>query len=220
MYCYYKQVNILQARHDHIENEDIWLQMKQGNGKALVEIYDLYADLLYSYGRKFTAKSEIIEDAMQDLLTELWVKREKLSVPHSAKGYLLKAFRQKLLRQLSKYKKISFLENYPETMTGESKSNGMAEEDAEQIVTLKAHLKNSLSYLSPKQREAILLKYTENLTHDEIAEVMEIKKQSLYNLLHGAIQRLSETMKHERASNFVYFLSVLLLFSHSNPIIF
>lgn len=185
--------------------------MKEGNGPALVQLYDHYVDVLYGYGKRFTPKSEIIEDAIQDLLTELWHKRERLSVPDSIKAYLLKAFRQKLLRQLSRYKRLTFLDQY---LNRDNTDDGnylnelvLSELEAE----FQAKLKKSLATLSPKQQEAIILKYTENLTHDEIAEIMEIKKQTLYNLLHTAIQKLSKALKDEPDSAFVY-LFLLIAF--------
>lgn len=201
----------MQLVHHHSEDQAIWIQMKQGNGLALVQLYDHYVDMLYSYGRRFTPKSEIIEDAIQDLLTELWHKRERLSVPDSIKAYLLKAFRQKLLRQLSQYKRLSFIDQYPHTDHADNGHylNGQILSEIE--VEFQARLKKSLATLSPKQREAIALKYTENLSHDEIAEIMEIKKQTLYNLLHTAIQKLSKALKDESHSTFVYLFLVITL---------
>lgn len=210
----------MQAKHHHIENQAIWLQMKQGNGQALVQLYDLYVDLLSNYGRKFTDKSEIIEDAIQDLLTEIWIKKEKLSEPTSIKAYLLKAFRQKLLRQLSKYKRISYLEDYTQLVYCDEEPHFQQDEKSEQMQSFKFQLKKSLATLSPKQREAIMLRYTENLTYDEIAEIMGIKKQSLYNLLHEAIQKLSIAMKAERRSTILYFFFVFALFCISIVVIY
>ncbi|WPP51478.1 RNA polymerase sigma factor [Catalinimonas niigatensis] len=199
--------------HHHNEDQAIWIQMKQGNGLALVQLYDHYVDALYSYGKRFTAKTEIVEDAIQDLLTELWYKREKLIVPASIKAYLLKAFRQKLLRQLSQYKRLTFTDQYPRAthVDHENYLNGQVR--SEQELALKAKLKKSLANLSPKEQEAIALKYAENLTHEEIAEIMDIKKQTLYNLLHSAVQKLSKALQDEQHSRYVYlFLIMALLF--------
>ncbi|MEK6478829.1 RNA polymerase sigma factor [Catalinimonas sp. 4WD22] len=194
--------------------------MKQGNGQALVQLYDLHVDLLSNYGRKFTNKSEIIEDAIQDLLTEIWVKKEKLSQPTSIKAYLLKAFRQKLLRQLSKYKRISYLEDYTQLVYCDEVPNFQQDENSDQVQSFKLQLEKALATLSPKQREAIMLRYSENLTYDEIAEIMNVKKQSLYNLLHEAILKLSKVMKPERRHTILYLFVMLALFCISVVVIY
>lgn len=182
----------------HREEQAIWIQVKQGNELALVQLYDLYVDVLYSYGKKITYKSEIIEDAIQDLLAEIWHKREKLSTPSSVKAYLLKAFRQKLLRQLSQYKRLSFTDVYSQ-MDVKNNHHYLHEQVlSESASEFKARLKKSLATLSRKEQEAIALKYTENLSHDEIAKIMDIKKQTLYNLLHSAIQKLNKSLKEEQ----------------------
>ncbi len=206
--------------HPLIKDQALWLQIKQGNGLALVQLYDQYVDVLYSYGRKFTTKAEIIEDAIQDLLTELWLRRDKIRVPDSVKAYLLKAFRQKLFRQLSRYQRISFIDEYPQTIHDESEDYLPSQDLSDLEIERRLSLKKSLATLSPKQQEAIMLRYTENLTHEEIAEIMEIKKQSLYNLLHTAVQKLSKSMREKQKAPMSYFLLALALLSVSFTSIF
>ena len=194
----------MERGHHHTEDQAIWIQITQGNELALVQLYDQYVDVLYSYGKKITYKSEIIEDAVQDLLAEIWHKREKLSIPTSVKAYLLKAFRQKLLRQLSRYKRLSFTDAYAQMDVKDNHHYLHAQVVSELESELKARLKKSLATLSQKEQEAIALKYTENLSHDEIASIMEIKKQTLYNLLHAAIQKLNKSLKEEQQFTGMY----------------
>lgn len=194
----------MESTHHHREDQIIWMQITQGNELALVQLYDQYVDVFYSYGKKITYKSEIIEDAIQDLLAEIWYKRDKLSIPASVKGYVLKAFRQKLLRQLSRYKHISFTDAYAQ-MDVKDNHHYLHEQVVSEFESeFKAKLKKSLATLSPKEQEAIALKYTENLSHDEIASIMGIKKQTLYNLLHAAIQKLNKSLKEEQQFTGMY----------------
>jgi RNA polymerase sigma factor (sigma-70 family) len=52
----------------------------------------------------------------------------------------------------------------------------------------------SLNSLSKRQREAITLKYFENLDTDQISEQMNINPQSVYNLIFGALRVMKEQM--------------------------
>ena len=51
-------------------------------------------------------------------------------------------------------------------------------------------LRKTLSLLSKRQIEIIYLKYYQYLDHGQIAELMNISRQSVYNLLHEAIHKL------------------------------
>jgi len=181
---------------DHIDDQAMWHQMQQGQSQALAMIYDKYANVLYNYGKSFTTKSTIVEDAIQDLLTEVWTRRAQLTTPHSVKGYLIKSFRQKLLRLLTKEKQWQLVNDYS-TFTLNNFQVPLAWEEANENQAFKQKLQQAISELSSRQQEAIILKYTENLTHQEIADIMDIKIQTLYNLLHTAIQKLSKTFQNE-----------------------
>ena len=194
----------MQNSHTHTSDQVLWIQITRGNELALVQLYEQYVDVLYNYGRKITHKSEIIEDAIQDLLTEIWYRREKLCVPDSVKAYLLHAFRQKLLKQLLQYKHISFIDEYLPTGTQDDYQYIHTQILSETELERKTCLQKALSTLSRKEQQAITLKYTENLSHDEIARIMEIKKQTLYNLLHTALQKLTHSVKAKYPSSSVF----------------
>lgn len=208
-----QKYNDLKNSHYHTEDQAIWLQVMQGNQLALVQLYDRYADTLYNYGKKITHQSELVEDAIQDLLAEIWYRREKLSVPCSVKAYLLRALRQKLLKQLLRYRRI--------TLVGEYLPSGIADDEFSTSFTDAtdvnpdpwADIHQAMASLSPKEQQAITLKYTENLSHDEIVNVMDIKKQTLYNLLHTALRKLTKSVKKRYSSDTVStsFIWVLLL---------
>jgi RNA polymerase sigma factor (sigma-70 family) len=51
-------------------------------------------------------------------------------------------------------------------------------------------LKQAISFLSKKQQEIIYLKYYQHLDYAQIADLMSISRQSVYNLLHETIQKL------------------------------
>jgi len=69
--------------------------------------------------------------------------------------------------------------------------------DIEQIIIEKQlseekvqKLKLALSTLSKRQHEVIYLKFYQHLDHGQIAEQMDISRQSVYNLLHESLQKL------------------------------
>ena len=47
---------------------------KAGDDRAFSQIYETYADLLFSYGMRFTSNREIVRDTLQELFIKLYVK--------------------------------------------------------------------------------------------------------------------------------------------------
>jgi len=55
-----------------------------------------------------------------------------------------------------------------------------------------ARLRHLLSNLPAREQEALFLKYYENLSNQQIAELMTIRKQSVANLLNKALLHLRQ----------------------------
>ena len=151
----------------------------------------MYYDDLYNYGARFTKDDGLIKDCIQEVFISLWQRRETVSAILSPKYYFLRAIKNKVLKAL--HKNIRQL------------TSGHLQEDYDffhefsierviiekQISDEKAEkLKKTLSLLSKRQIEIIYLKYYQYLDHGQIAELMNISRQSVYNLLHEAIHKL------------------------------
>ena len=65
----------------------------------------------------------------------------------------------------------------------------------EESNTLKMSLlQKALTELSPRQKESVYLKFTEELEYEQIAEIMEISIESCRNLISKAIKSLKESL--------------------------
>jgi RNA polymerase sigma factor (sigma-70 family) len=53
-------------------------------------------------------------------------------------------------------------------------------------------LKHALESLSPRQKEAITLRFYDNLSFDEIGEIMNIEVGSVYKILYKATHNLHQ----------------------------
>lgn len=190
---------------------ELWQQLKLGEGAALVKIYDIHVPALYNYARRFTPNTALIEDCLQDLFAELWEKRERLSDTTSIKAYLFKSIRRKVLRVASQQEKYVFAGNtfqhHPQEI---EKSYEKWLIDSQLTQEQQQKLKASLEKLSARQKEAIVLKFYENLSNEEIANIMDISIQSLYNLIHSAVKLLRQSYLAQ-ASHTTTFLAFLCL---------
>jgi RNA polymerase sigma-70 factor (ECF subfamily) len=174
----------------------LWQAFKNGDENAFDYIFEKHIRILYNYGHKFTAVTEIIEDCVQDLFVELWEKRERLSDTNSIKFYLFKSLRLKIIRRLSienRIKERDFnIETYDFTVSFSYESNLIAAQlDASQ----RKLLQQALANLPTRQKEALQLKYYDNLNYVEIASVMGIHIDSVYKLISAALAMLKKNVR-------------------------
>lgn len=170
-------------------DQQIWQALKQGDEKAVAALMKKYYRDLYNYGYKISRNEALTEDCIQELFVELWLKRDKLSDVQAIKPYLFKSFRRRLAKA-STPQLLTGIDLLPEFTTEISFSHEeflIREQTSEEW---KNKLIQAVNALSPRQREVIYLKFYENLTYEQIAEVMSLTVPTLYDLLSKSVKRL------------------------------
>jgi|SRR4030095_4842960 len=169
-----------------------WIQRLQQNDEdALASLMDLYYDDLYNYAARFTKDDGLIKDCIQEVFISLWQRRETAGAIMSPRFYFVRAIKNKILKTLHKNLRetaFSHLHEDYDFFYEFSIENIIIEK---QVTEEKAwKIRKTLSLLSERQKEIIYLKYYQHLDQAQIAELMNISRQSVYNLLYEAIHKL------------------------------
>ena len=166
-------------------------RLQQNYEEALASLMDMYYSDLYNYAARFTKDDGLIKDCIQEVFISLWQRRETADTILSPKYYFLRAIKNKVLKAVTRNNHKAASDNLPEEY------DFFHEFSIEQIIIDKQvseekarKLRKVLSLLSKRQKEIIYLKYYQYLDHGQIAELMNISRQSVYNLLHEAIHKL------------------------------
>ena len=178
---------VVHLHPDHLEDSVLWDAFRKGDDRAFVTIFDRYAQSLYNYGCKILSDRETVKDNVQDLFLELCRKRENLGETNAIKFYLFKALRRKLVRSKLKAPLISLITSELTTPSPEADLI-----DKQSIEHQQRILEYRLTRLTNRQREAIFLRYYEELSFDKIAEIMDLRKQSIYNLINESFAILKK----------------------------
>ncbi len=177
-----------------LTDKEKWSQFKSGDVNALSLIYTEYSQKLYLYGLKFTKDNNLVEDSIHDLFIELIKSRKNLCDTDNILYYLLKSFKRKLLRNLQKekrsYKKAG-RDNFEFKITWSVEHHIILEEISKQKSDL---LIQALNELTPRQKEAIYLKFTKELDYKNISEIMGISLEACRNLISKAVKILKEVV--------------------------
>lgn len=181
--------------HDSYLSER-WSQFCAGDKSAFGDLVDQNFNALYHYGTRFVADRDMIKDCIQDLFLEIWEKREKLDHIVAIKPYLFQSLRNNLIYRLKKQSRFSNLspdeEQFSHDITPELQwiTN---ETDA----LNSSRLVNGIEQLPKRQREALYLKYYEDLSHEEIAGIMGLQRQAVANYIHYGIVKLRDYWKYK-----------------------
>ena len=174
----------------HIDDELLWKAFKHGDEHALMTIFDRFSQPMYNYGYKIWNNSEGVKDSIQELFIELWKNRTRLSDTDAIKPYLFKSLRRKLLREKLSSRVVLWLRLFTSEEGVEQSDEFKLIEGQESDLQRKKIDKILNEHLTDRQREAIFLRYYEEMDYDNIAAVMNLKKQVVYNLINKALERL------------------------------
>lgn len=171
------------------DDDALWHSFTEGEEVAFKHLFTRYYPILYQYGRKFSPDTAFIKDAIQDLFTELWQRRAYLNHTPSVRNYLYKSLRRKMLR-------LSTSRPEGEELTDEVNqfNTTLSPEqlllDSEFSDYQRQQMAHWLSFLTPRQREAIYLRFYHDMDYDEIATIMIISNHAARNLIYEALKLL------------------------------
>ncbi|MDL2281999.1 sigma-70 family RNA polymerase sigma factor [Parabacteroides sp. OttesenSCG-928-G06] len=173
------------------ESRNKWTQFVSGNKEAYSWIYKAYIQDLYRYGLRFSSNPELIKDCIQEVFTYIYKNRTRLNTPDNVKVYLFIALKNNILRALSRKEIYEEEENAEEAMHF---SLEPTVEDAfiekEEYIHQQDRLKKMFEILTPRQQEIIYYRFAQELSYEEICQLMNLNYQSAQNLIQRSLQKI------------------------------
>jgi RNA polymerase sigma factor (sigma-70 family) len=177
---------------DHAK-EDIllWESFRNGDRDSFATLFRRHYEPMIRYGGKFMDNTGHLEDSIQELFVELWQSKSRVPVT-SVRAYLLKSLKYKILKTYRRRR-----DTLP--ITEDQGIFEWSHEDylisGEQSTELNRKVLTALDRLSNRQKEIVYLKYFQNLSYEEISEIMNINYQVARNLLYQAIKSLKTLLR-------------------------
>jgi RNA polymerase sigma factor (sigma-70 family) len=180
------------TRFHSLSDTEIWQAFKKGDLEAFEYIFNQYAHFLFNYGDRMCHQEALVEDAIQELFIEIWEKKANLGEVKSIKFYLIKSLQRKILRKLQKeplaVNEEEMINWNHQDLIEFSYENQLIEgqiNDEQQ-----AKLQKALASLSENQRKVLFLKYYNQMSYDEIADLMALSVKAVYDLIYQALKSL------------------------------
>lgn len=166
----------------------------KGDDTAFALIYRKYANPLLSYGMGLGFDRETLKDAIHDVFCKLYTNKSFLENIKSPKSYLFKSLRNKLINiHKSQTDQIDIDENESHfTVKVTVLDELIRDEDRVQIQN---GIEKYLNCLTSRQREAVYLRFIQDLDYEEIAVLLDMSPHGVRKLTSRAIIRIREHNK-------------------------
>lgn len=194
-------------------DEGLWQTFKEGSEASFDLIYEKTFSSLYAYGYRLCRDEELVKDCIQNMFIEIWQKRQQLSEVHTLRHYLFKILRRKIFHEVEKKAQAN---NHLQLALSGSETDFFFSSQVDRINSddafpeeVKNRLKVLLSRLSSRQKEAVVLKFYENMSYAEISEIMGLKdakyaRQLIYRSLNELKRCFEEEYNFSLTSHSLY----------------
>ncbi|MGV3604566.1 MAG: RNA polymerase sigma factor [Dyadobacter fermentans] len=176
---------------------DIWKAFRNGDKAAFEQLLVRYYRAMFDYGLRFQPDEEQLRDDLHDLMITLWERRGHLNETSNLKFYLFKALRNQILN--GKRSQRLFVDHEgvaeAELHSPESPLPDFAEVEATQRQT--TQIQQVIAKLSRRQQEILHLKFFEELSNEQIAELLQISRAATANLLYTALRSFKDIWRRK-----------------------
>lgn len=166
------------------QEKELWKAFQNGSKDAFEEILRIFYRPMFDYGFRFQKDHDQLSDDIHDLFLSLWDRRAFLTPTANLKLYLFSALRNQIWRAK---KRLSLTQELPDE---DDESPFEETEHAETRIIRSEATDQRLSRidfvmqkLTKRQQEILHLRFFENLSNAQIAEILNISEPSVYNLL-------------------------------------
>lgn len=162
-------------------------RMRNSDERALKELFDATFEVYVRYAWRFTKNKESAMDIVQEGFIKLWDYRQKLDPSQSLKTFIYRTIKHQALNHLRDNRQdMVSLEDV------ELADDPGIEVENKPASALTQALKSWVDELPDRQKEAFKLSRYEGLTHEEIADVMEVSPRTVNNHIVAAMKTLQD----------------------------
>lgn len=163
-------------------------RIRGGDEGAFDTLFRRYYEPLVGFVESMLRGGGVAEDIVQDVLLELWRRRETFDTGDSCKAYLFRSVRNRALNAIRHDGNVKRLEPVvrDEAVALEAPSADVAVG----VVELDAAIRSAVEGLREPIRECFLLSRRDKLTYGQIAEVMGVSVKTVEARMGAALREL------------------------------
>lgn len=151
-----------------------------------------YVEALTRFAFGFSGIEESSHDIVQDIFARIWELREEWKPKGTVSSYLFASVRNRALNVI----KASNAEHRMRSALLVYKSQELSDIDPYEDIALADVVESQFGKLTPRQQEALRLRYEQEMTIPEVASVLGIEIRPTARLIARAIESLKAALDH------------------------
>lgn len=165
--------------------------IRKGDENAFQSLYLQRYTSLAEFAFRYVRDSDAAEEVVHDVFLNLWMNRLEWSPRHGIDAYLFGAVRNRALNLGRAHKTYaSNKENVKDNYTTPPAP------DLSLLKNERDHaIYNAISQLPDRSREAVTLRWIHNMSHAEVADVLDVSEEAARKLSARAARQLRELLK-------------------------
>ena len=171
-------------------------RLSAGDAEAFEQVFRCLSEPVFRFVCGMIQDEAVSHDITQDVFAKLWTIRDRMDTVDSLRAYVFQMARNRVYnRQRDERTRRAHKEEVQDVHQTSSPPSPDRELDADLLASV---LDEWVGELPDRQREALCLRRQENLSHDEIAEVMDIAPSTVNNHLARALKTLRSRLREYR----------------------
>lgn len=175
----------------NLQEKIAFLRLKSGDSDAFAFFYDKYVNNIYRFVLLKVSNRQIAEDLTQDVFLKTWQHLVDKKNVKSFQAFVFRVARNIIIDHYRQSDKQALPLEYMSDAEAD-KSNISLDLDKSLDA---AKLLQLMHQLKPEYQEILLLRYVEEMSIEEIAEVIQKDKNNVRVLLHRALTKLKAITK-------------------------
>tara|TARA_B110000046_G_C12938057_1_gene374483 strand:+ start:108 stop:683 length:576 start_codon:yes stop_codon:yes gene_type:complete len=173
-----------------VEKDFVFVEkLKNGDNNAYTLLMNDYYKNLCGYANLFTKDPSKSEDIVQNVFVKIWIYRKKIDPNIPIKKYLYKSVYNEFIDQYRKNKPvISLEEKYLKVI------DTIIDDNSLDIEKLMMNVNREIDKLPEKCKQVFILNKKEGLTHNEIAEYLQISTKTVESHITRAFKILNQKL--------------------------
>ena len=174
---------------------------KKGDEIAFRQLFEKYWQDLFQLACKRLRSKDDASDIVQEVFLSLWNNIQQVEIEDSLGAYLFVSLRNKIFNHYEKQAlRLKYLLSQPFNPVQSEEliwSNINSKE-------LRSVVAAEISRMPAKMKEIYLLSREQQLSINDIAELLLLAPQTVKNQLHRALERIRESLRKNNLADFVH----------------
>lgn len=178
----------MKSLKSNLKEKIYFLKLKSGDSEAFGFFYDQYVGPIYRFIMMKVSNEQIAQDLTQDVFLRIWQHLVDQKQMLNFRAFIFRVARNTVIDHYRQSHKETLPLEQAEDLADENKAT-------EKELAIKfeiSQLLEVLQTLKPEYQEILTLRFVEDMSFDEIAEVLQKDKNNIRVTLHRALSQLKQ----------------------------